>query len=431
MKLSDDLAWRGLIKDKTFTDITWLDEPKTFYHGIDTSVDSLTIGNLAALMLARRLIEARWQAIILVGGATSLVGDPGGKLVERELIDRTEVKNNTKAIKSQINNLFGGQKFELVDNFEWFVGGYPNPQPDENAGMLFIDFLRDFGKKFSMTELMQREFVSERIGKDGAGISYAEFSYGLVQAYDFFRLSLPKGKKDGQDVKLQIGGSDQWSNMLLGVSLARKKGNNEVHALSMPLVVDKATGRKFGKTEAGAVWLDAKKTSPTQFYQFWINVGDEDVESYLKIFTLMSKEQIEQVMGKHKSEPAQRQAQKTLAEEVTQLVHDEASESASDVTKYLTSQVSITEASESELEAIRQEIPSAKAESGGSVTQTLIKSGLAPSNTEARRLLLNGAIYVNGKPISRDKFESSDFHNGRLLLRRGKAYKDSALIELE
>jgi tyrosyl-tRNA synthetase len=413
MGLSEDLAWRGLIKDKTFADLAWLDEPKTFYHGIDASVDSLTIGNLAVLMLARRMIENRWQAVLLVGGGTSLIGDPGGKTEERSLQTRDEILRNTEAIKHQVNKLFAGKKFTLADNHDWL------------AEIKYLDFLRDIGKNFSMTELMQREFVKERMGENGSGISYAEFSYSLIQGYDYWQLF----KK--HNAILQIGGSDQWGNMLSGVALIRKKEKQEVHALSMPLVVDKATGRKFGKTEAGAVWLDPKKTTPTQFYQFWINISDEDVKDYLKIFTLLPKDQIEHLMDKQKSDPTQRAAQKALAEEVTKLVHGEASGSVSDVTKYLTSQVSIADASPSDIEAIRQEIPSAKIEPGGSVLQTLIKSGLAPSSTEARRLLLSSAIYVNGKPISRDKFESSDFQNGRLLLRRGKAYKDSALIELE
>jgi tyrosyl-tRNA synthetase len=276
-----------------------------------------------------------------------------------------------------------------------------------------------------MTELMQREFVKERMGEGGSGISYAEFSYSLIQGYDYWQLY-----KKHQTV-LQIGGSDQWGNMLSGVALIRKKENQEVQALSMPLVVDKATGRKFGKTEAGAVWLDPQKTTPTQFYQFWINAGDEDVENYLKIFTFLSMEQIEQVASEHKSDPSQRKAQKTLAEEVTKLVHGSGRTAATGVTKYLTSQVSIAEASEDDLESIRREAPSAKTSVGGNVIETLVKSGLTASNSEARRLLLSGAVYINGKPVSRDKFESGDFLNGRLLLRRGKAYKDSALVELE
>src|SRR3990167_6438716 len=205
MKLSEDLAWRGLIKDKTFSEIAWLDEPKTFYHGVDASADSLTIGNLAALLLTRRLLESGWKTILLVGGATSLIGDPGGKTEERQLQSREEILKNVEALKKQVSNLFAGQDFTLVDNYDWM------------ADVKYLDFLREVGKSFSMTELMQREFVRERMGEHGSGISYAEFSYSLIQGYDYWQLY----KK--HNAVLQIGGSDQWGNMLSGVALIRKK----------------------------------------------------------------------------------------------------------------------------------------------------------------------------------------------------------------
>ena len=414
MKLSEDLTYRGLIKDKTFEDITWLDKPQSFYHGIDASTDSMTIGNLAAMILARRLIDGGWQAVLLAGGATSLIGDPGGKTQERELKPREEVQKNIEAIKGQINKLFSGKEYTPVDNYDWL------------KDVRYLDFLREVGKSFSMTELMQRDFVVERMGEGGSGISYAEFSYSLVQGYDYWQLY--KTHK----VVLQIGGSDQWGNMLSGVSLIRKKEGQEAHALSMPLVVNKATGAKFGKSEEGSVWLDPLKTTPTQFYQFWINVDDEDVEDYLKIFTLLPKEKIEQVMAEHKADPAKRSAQKVLAEEVTKLVHSEReSGSATGVTKYLTGQVSISEATPEELEEIRKELSSAKSGVNGSVVEALVKTNLAGSNSEARRLLTSGAVYLSGQSIKRENFEESDYQNGRLLLRRGKAYKDSALVELE
>ncbi len=414
MSLSSDLAWRGLIKDKTFTNNSWLDKPQVFYHGVDASSDSLTIGNLAALLLARRLIDAGWKAVLLVGGATSLIGDPGGKTAERELQNREEISRNVEAIKKQVSQLFAGQPFIPADNYNWF------------SNVKYLDFLRDVGKHYSMTELMQRDFVTERMGEGGSGISYAEFSYSLIQGYDYWQLYKRYA------VVLQIGGSDQWGNMLSGVPLIRKKESAEVHALSMPLVVNKETGQKFGKSEAGAVWLDPAKTSPTQFYQFWINVDDADVENYLKVFTLLPKDKIEQVMAEHKSDPSARKAQKILAEEVTKLVHGEGqSGSATSVTKYLTSQVSLAEASEEELAEIRKELASAKSAAGGSVIVALVKTSLASSNSDARRLLASGAVYINGQTTDREKFEGSDFQNGRLLLRRGKAYKDSALVELE
>ncbi|MDO8591554.1 MAG: tyrosine--tRNA ligase [bacterium] len=425
MKLSEDLAWRGLIKDKTFTDTSWLDKPQTFYHGVDPSADSLHIGNLMALMTARRLINADWKAVLLVGGATSLIGDPGGKTAERDLKSREEIQKNVEGIKGQISNLFSGKEFTQVDNYDWL------------KDVSYLDFLREVGKHYSMTELMQRDFVKERMGEGGSGISYAEFSYSLVQGYDFWQLY--KNHK----VVLQIGGSDQWGNMLSGVPLIRKKEGVQVHALSMPLVVNKATGTKFGKSEGGAIWLDPTKTSPTQFYQFWINVDDGDVEDYLKVFTLLPREEIEQAMKTHQDSPDMRSAQKILAEEVTKLVHGEGqSGSASGVSKYLTRQNSegvsggqasqaIGDASEEDLEMIRKEIPSAKSGAKGSIVEALVKTGLVSSNSDARRLLSSGAVYINGQSISRENFEAPDFQNGRLLLRRGKAFKDSALIELE
>lgn len=359
-------------------------------------------------------MDAGWKAVLLVGGATSLIGDPGGKEAERPLQPREEVLKNTTAIKAQISKLFGGQTFTAVDNYDWF------------SEIKYLDFLREIGKHYSMTELMQREFVAERMGPAGSGISYAEFSYSLIQGYDYLQLYKQYA------TTLQVGGSDQWGNMLSGVALIRKKEGQEAHALSMPLVVDKATGRKFGKTEAGAVWLDPSKTSPTQFYQFWVNVSDEDAGDYLKIFTLLGREEIERLITEHQHNPAQRLAQKKLAEEVTALVHQQTqSDAASVVTKYLTNQVSIDEVSAEDLAEIRREIPTIRAAADSSIMVALVKSGLAQSNSDARRLLGGGAVYVNGKPANKENFEQSDFQNGRLLLRRGKAYKDSALVELE
>lgn len=413
MKLSEDLTWRGLIKDKTFADVGWLDKPQAFYHGIDASANSMTVGNLAAMILARRLIEAGWQGLLLAGGATSLIGDPGGKTQERELKSRVEIAKNIEAIKGQIKNLFAGKEFTIVDNYDWF------------KDVLYLDFLREVGKNFSMTELMQREFVVERMGKEGKGISYAEFSYSLVQGYDYWQLYKM------HQVALQIGGSDQWGNMLSGVSLIRKKEAQEVHALSMPLVVNKDTGIKFGKSEAGVVWLDPRQTSPTQFYQFWVNTDDADVENYLKIFTFLAKAEIEDLISAHKAEPGARQAQLALAKEVTSLVHKDHILSPVEITAYLTGNKPLSKADHKTLDAIRQEIPAVKSRPGEAVIDVLVKSGLAASKSEARRLLASKAVYINGQTVETDLLAAADFDHGRALLRRGKAYKDSALIEQE
>jgi tyrosyl-tRNA synthetase len=390
MSLSDDLAWRDLIKDKTFSSNKWLDDPKVFYHGVDASADSMTIGNLAAMLMARRLLEAGWKAVLLAGGATSLVGDPGGKSEERNLQSREVIQKNVEAIKGQITNLFAGKEFTLVDNYDWF------------KDVRYLEFLREIGKHYSMTELMQRDFVT-----------------------DYWQLY------KNHNVVLQIGGSDQWGNMLSGVPLIRKKEGVEVHALSMPLVINKATGKKFGKSEGGAVWLDASKTTVFKFYQFWINATDEDVEDYLKIFTLLPKNEIEQIMQEQHVNPAERAAQKKLAYEVTSIVHGkDQADKVRNATNVVMGAIHIGDVSEQITTVLREEIPSLKVQPGKPLIEGLVETKLASSNSEARRLIQNKAIYVNNQQFSKDHLESSDFKNNRLLLRRGKAYKDSALIEL-
>jgi tyrosyl-tRNA synthetase len=412
MTLSEELTWRGLIKDKTFAHSNFLDTPQSFYVGIDPSSDSLTVGNLAILLLARRLRDAGWQAVLVMGGGTSLVGDPGGKSEERQLMSRETIVENIKGVKAQVSKLFSSEQFTMLDNYDWL------------ADLKYLDFLRDVGKHFSMTELMQRDFVTERMNEGGAGISYAEFSYSLVQGYDFWHLY----KKYG--VTMQLGGSDQWGNMLSGVALIRKKEAKEVNALSMPLVINKSTGVKFGKSEGGAIWLDANKTTPTQFQQFWINTDDADVEEYLKLFTLLSKDEIEQVMSEQRRDPSKRVAQTLLATSMTALVHgsDDAS-AASSVTGYLSGALAIASADSEALAAIRKEIPALQVAVPSSIVEALVKSGLSASNTQARSVLASGGVYINGKSVARDSFAPEDFSNGRLLLRRGKAFKDAALVE--
>lgn len=413
MTLSEDLAWRGLIKDKTFDDITWLDTPRTFYLGADGSADSLTIGNLAIFLTARRLHDAGWKTVLLVGGATSLIGDPGGKDTERELKPREEVEANIAGIRAQVERIFDGREFTLVDNYDWF----------KDIG--YLEFLRDVGKHYSMTELIQRDFIASRIGEGGSGISYAEFSYSLVQGYDYWHLYKNHG------VELQIGASDQWGNILSGAPLIRKKEGKEVHAFVMPLVINKATGKKFGKSESGAVWLDAGRTSPTQMYQFWINVGDDAVEDYLKIYTFITREDIEGVMARHREQPMQRIAQAKLAYEVTALVHGpDAADNAMRATALLTGEVAIDAADEASLAILRAEQPHYTCGAGTSIIEALTETGLATSNSDARRLLADNAVSINGQKASGETLAAADFHAGRLLLRKGKKFKDTALIEL-
>jgi tyrosyl-tRNA synthetase len=413
MTLSEDLIWRGQIKDKTFASTDWLNTPRTFYLGVDCSSDSLTIGNLAVFMLARRMLLAGWKTVLLVGGATSLVGDPGGKDEERQLKSHEEISHNVAGIKTQVTSLFDNKEFTLVDNYDWL----------KDVG--YLEFLRDVGKNYSMTELIQRDFIAERMGEGSTGISYAEFSYTLMQGYDYWHLYKNMG------VVLQIGGSDQWGNMLSGVPLIRKKENQEVHAMSMPLIIDKTTGKKFGKSEDGAVWLDAAKTSPTQFYQFWINADDAGTEDYLKVYTELDKDSVTELMERHNADRKLRLAQLRLAKEVTTIVHGaEATAFAEAVTKYLIGEKPVGEAGESELSEIRSQLASIQIDSIGASILDSLSETLVSSKTEARRLLEAGAITINGEKVTRENFEASDFQHGRLLLRKGKKFKDSALIEL-
>jgi tyrosyl-tRNA synthetase len=413
MTLSQELTWRGFVNQTTISNITKLDENKLrFYHGFDASVDSLTIGNLAAVMMDKVFMKHGYQAVMLAGGATSLIGDPGGKDSERPLQDEETIHKNVAAVNKQLQQLVG-QSATMVNNLDWF------------NKMNVVEFLRDVGKYFSMTPLIQRDYIAKRLGEGGVGITYTEFSYTLLQGYDFLYLY------DKYQTTLQLAGADQWGNSISGVDLVRRVKGVEVNAYTCPLIINKATGKKFGKSEEGAVWLDANKTSPTQFYQFWINSDDEGVEGYLKVFTELDKEEIDRVLHHHKEAPQQRTAQTVLAQQVTELVHGQTEmKQAEAVTEYLVGEASIKDAGAAVLAVIRNEQPSAHSQPGGSIVDVLVSTGLASSNTEARRLLTGNAISVNDQKISREEFTAEDFLNGRLLIRKGKKFKDSALVEI-
>ncbi len=399
MTLSEELRWRGLIKDKTFTDDDWLNKGRAFYLGIDASADSLTVGNLAILMLARRLAASGWDAYLVMGGGTSLVGDPGGKNEERTLMSRQTVKTNIQGIRAQVAKIFTDEQHTFVDNFDWL------------SELKYVDFLREVGKHFSMTELMQRDFVVERMGQGGTGISYAEFSYSLVQGYDFWHLF------NEHNVVMQIGGSDQWGNLLSGVSLIRKKESKEAHAFSMPLIINKATGAKFGKSEDSAVWLDEKLTSVFKFYQFWLNVDDDGVEDYLKIYTLLSKDEIDKVMSEFKQNPSERLAQKTLAYEVTKLVHGESRANGNKkISEVLFGQGSFLELDKDEVDILAGELPAIPV--SDDLYDMIVNAGLASSKSEARNFHASGAISINGEKTLPD--QEIIFRQGLNLLKRGK-----------
>ncbi len=413
MKLSEELAYRGFVNQTTYKDTKVLDdEPITFYFGVDPSADSMTIGNLASAMMVKHFIGHGHKAVLLVGGATGLIGDPDGKASERDLQTQEVVEHNKQSIVAQYSTVFSGQKFDVVDNYDWF------------EGIGYVEFLRDVGKHVPMRQMLGRDFVQSRLGESGNGISYAEFSYSLMQAYDFLHLHRKK------NVSLQLCGADQWGNSIAGVDLIRRVTGDETHVWSTPLIINKATGKKFGKSEDGAVWLDPAKTTPTQFYQFWINVDDAGVEDYLKVYTMLGKEEIENIVAKHSENPQERFAQTRLAQEVTTLVHGaEKMQAAESVTAILVGKQSISEA-ESLMDELRQEIPVVIGKEESSIVQALVESGLASSNTEARRFIKGNAIAVNGEKVQRENFEAGDFINGRVLLRRGKAFKDSVVVEL-
>lgn len=382
MTLAEELTWRGFVNQMTFAEISDVNTPRTFYWGVDPSADSMTIGNLAAAMMARHFIDHGYKAILLVGGATGMIGDPDGKKQERDLITLDEIAANKTAISQQYKTVFDGQSFEIVDNYDWFK--------DVN----YLEFLRDVGKHMSMTQMLDREFVQSRIGEGGAGISYAEFSYALIQGYDFLHLFREKG------ATLQLCGADQWGNSITGASLIRKLEGGEAHVYSTPLIVNKTTGKKFGKSEEGAIWLDAEKTSPFRFYQFWLNADDAGVIDYLKVYTLLPREEIQRLETVAQEAPAAREAQKVLAYEVTKLVHGEdRAEQARNVTAALFGGTPFEQLLSEELDMLAKEIPTT---TSSHVLNALVTTGMAASNGEARRLIDGGAISVNGQKIVED-----------------------------
>lgn len=395
MKLSEELQWRGFWNQTTFTDDKLIDsENFTLYLGTDPSADSLHVGHLAVYMMVRHFLERGHKVFLLVGGGTGMIGDMRDT-EERNLLPYEEIEHNKQALKSQVSRIFAGRDFTLVDNADWL------------ADLELLPFLRDIGKNFNMADLVSREFFKARIN-NGKGLSFAEFTYTLLQGYDFWHLFNQYG------VNLQIGGSDQWGNLLSGVDLIRKKENTEVYAMTAPLLINKSTGRKFGKSEGGAVWLDENKTSVYKFYQFWLNVDDESAIEYMKIFTMLDRDTIEAIAENHAVNPGARSAQKVLAREVTDIVHGSARrESVERVTEVLFCGGDFKKLSDDDLGALAEEIPCVDA--GIDVIEALVESGAVGSNGEAKRLLKSGAISLNGEKLAENKVV-----NDTSLLKKGK-----------
>lgn len=395
MKLSEELQWRGFWNQTTFTNDKIIDsENFTLYLGTDPSADSLHVGHLAVYMMVRHFLERGHKVFLLVGGGTGMIGDMRDT-EERNLLPYEEIEHNKQALKSQVSRIFAGRDFTLVDNADWL------------AELELLPFLRDIGKNFNMADLVSREFFKARIN-NGKGLSFAEFTYTLLQGYDFWHLFNQYG------VNLQIGGSDQWGNLLSGVDLIRKKENTEVYAMTAPLLINKSTGRKFGKSEGGAVWLDENKTSVYKFYQFWLNVDDESAIEYMKIFTMLDRDTIEAIAENHAVNPGARSAQKVLAREVTDIVHGvNRRESVERVTEVLFGGGDFKKLSDDDLGALAEEIPCVDA--GIDVIGALVESGAVGSNGEAKRLLKSGAISLNSEKLAENKVV-----NDTSLLKKGK-----------
>ncbi len=401
MKLFDDLKWRGLIKDVAGEDLE--DQLNagglTFYIGADPSADSLHIGQLPTFLVAERLRRAGHKPIILVGGATGRVGDPRGTK-EREKSDVKVVEHNFEKIKLQMKKLFGEDTL-VVNNYDWFKDYH------------FIDFLRDVGKYINVSYMINKDLVKRQME---SGISYAEFSYMLIQGYDF------KYIHDHYGANLQYGGSDQWGNLTTGIELIRKLNNEEVYAFSCPLTLD-STGKKIGKSEGNALWLDKSKTSSYELYQFLINFEDIMMEKYLKVYTFLSKEEIEKVLEDHNKQPEKRIAQKTLAREVITFLHgEEEYHQAVKISEALFSG-DIKNLSAEQIEIAFKGVPSMEIEQEENIVDLLINTSIVKSKREAREFLGNGSISVNG-----EKVQDFDFQVTRdiaidakyVVIRRGK-----------
>ena len=421
MKLSEELIYRGFKAETTIENIEELDtrESKKFYWGADPSADSLTIGNLAALMMCACFVRHGYEPYLLVGGATGQIGDPKEN-GERDLKSLDEVEHNKQCIREQIERVVNGagdgsgrglQKvlqsknsgegeeptgpaqtstLTMVDNYDWF------------KDMKYLDFLREVGKAFSMTQLLDRQFVQNRIGEGGSGISYAEFSYTLIQGYDFLHLYRKYG------VGLQLCGADQYGNCTSGIHLIKRLENGTADVWSTPLIIDPVTGRKFGKSEGNAIWLAASDngsgnyTSIFDFYQFWLNQSDDSVEYLIKIYTLLDKGQIEEILASHKRAPEKRLAQRALARGVTEVVHGKkAAETIENLISVLFNrETNFAEFSEDEILEFSKYLPVDK--KGVMLVDALVNNGLAESKKKAREFIQQGAITINGEKIKDD-----------------------------
>ncbi len=413
MTLSEELKERGFINQHTGESLAEVldNEKRTVYHGIDPTADSAHAGNFVAWVLLRHLANHGHKIIFLVGGGTGMIGDPKPE-AERVLQTPERVDENVTKIKAQAEKIIaGGQDIAFVNNADWLL--------KESL----ISFLRDIGKHFTVNELVKKDAIAKRMEGE-VGISYTEFAYPLLQAFDYLTLHRQYG------CDLQVGGSDQWGNIVAGVDLIRRKEQKIAHALTVPLVTDKATGKKFGKSEGNAVWLDAEKTSPYVFYQFWLNTSDESVIDYLKLFTFLTLDEIAGLEKEHAENPGVRTAQKRLACEVTSFVHGvENTRAVERASAALFGEISFGELSAEEVVMVRETAPSCTIIEGALIVDVLVDSALASSKREARTFIESGAVQINGNKAT-DVEEKLSFVAGEFfLLKRGK--KNLCVVEVK
>ena len=411
LSIIQDLQSRGLIAQTTDAEAldALLNEQKiALYCGFDPTADSLHIGHLLPVLALRRFQLAGHTPVALVGGATGMIGDPRFKAAERSLNTLETVQQWVQSIRGQLEPFLsfeGANAAIMANNYDWF------------GGMGCLDFLRDIGKHFSVNAMLAKESVKQRIERDDVGISFTEFAYALLQGYDFAELN----KRHG--VMLQIGGSDQWGNITWGIDATRRLNQQSVFGLTLPLVT-KSDGTKFGKTEGGAVWLNAKKTSPYQFYQFWLKVADADVYKFLKYFTFLSVEEIDAIEAADQASGTKPEAQRILAEEVTRLIHGEAALEAAQrisASLFAEDQSNLTETDFEQLAL--DGLPAFEVSGELNIVQALVQSGLAKSNNEARGFVSQGAAVVNGAKVGSDAYVLADADKrfGKYtIVRRGK-----------
>lgn len=408
MTFVEELKERGLIEHASADAERILAEKRTLYIGFDPTADSFHVGHLAWMILAKRFADAGHSIVFLAGGATGMIGDPKEK-GERSLLEEKVVGENTRALTKQLKNILYRTSFKLVNNADWY------------KGIHLLPFLRDVGKHFTVNDLVKRDTIAKRLNTPDESISYTEFTYALLQGYDYYHLNQKFG------CNLQIGASDQWTNILSGVDLVRKKTGKEVFALTIPLVTD-AAGKKFGKTEGNAVWLDQQKTSSFAFYQFWINLPDEKIEQYLKIYTFLPLSEINALMERHKEVPQEREAQEELARLVTEIVHGPAAAAqAAAATDALFSGRPFNELLAVEREAAGAVAPSIRISKrelleGASLVDALVIGKIASSKTDARRLIEGKSVTLNDVTITAPdhKIYAGDLSEGYGLIRKGK-----------